>query len=149
MAKNVGRDSGRPQLVIGEERDRFHASDQIGPEGFGRGGAGKSARHADDRDVGGLAVRYVIPRSTTSACPVMKPAADDSRNNAAAAISSAVPNRPSGVLRTNVRSWRSVNPATISLWKYPGASELTRMLLGPSSRARARVNPSRAALVAL
>src|SRR6185295_7905525 len=54
MAESVRRDSGGSQLVIGEERDRFHASDQIGPEGFGRGGAGKSARHADDRDVRGL-----------------------------------------------------------------------------------------------
>jgi hypothetical protein len=39
---------------------------------------------------------------------------------------------------------RRLNPATISLWKYPGASELTRMLLGPSSRARVPSSCSRA-----
>src|SRR5260370_347021 len=38
---------------------------------------------------------------------------------------------------------------TISVWKEPGGSELTRMCRGPSSGARARVNPSSAALVAL
>ena len=65
----------------------------------------------------GLCGHKVRPPSMTIVCPVMKAAAGDSRNNAAAAISSTVPSRPSGVLRRIARRWRSPSPFTMSLSK--------------------------------
>ncbi len=51
MAEHVRRNAGDAQLVVGEERDRFDAANQIAPERLGCRGARKPARHADDRDI--------------------------------------------------------------------------------------------------
>src|SRR5262249_14091774 len=93
--------------------------------------------------------QHVIPPSTTRICPVMKDASADARKWTALATSSMRARRPSGVRRAMRCLSSSAILLTMSLSKYPGATELTRMLCGPSSRARLRVIPSSAALVAL
>src|SRR5437588_1960709 len=97
--------------------------------------------HADQRS----------PPDTLSVSPVTHAAASEARYSTAGAMSSGLPERPSGVSATSCRS-KSVpmtTPMSItpSVSVKPGFTALTRMPRGPSSRASACVSVSTAPLV--
>ena len=86
------------------------------------------------------------PPSTCSTSPVMYEAPGEARKATAAATSSGVPKRRSGI-RPRISSAATSRMArVIALSMTPGATALTRMPLDASSTARARVNPSRPGL---
>src|ERR1700730_17766302 len=89
------------------------------------------------------------PPSTTSTWPVMKPAAGEHRNATAAATSSALPSRCSGVRLTSSATISSVSEASVSSVRtYPGATALQVMLREPISLAIDLVKPISPALAA-
>ena len=65
-------------------------------------------------------------------------AAGETRNATAAATSSGVPHRPSGVAAITVSWVRTSAPASHLVWIQPGATTLTRTR-GANSRARQRL----------
>src|SRR4029077_11020037 len=90
---------------------------------------------------------YIItrPPSTARTWPVMKAASSEARNATACAISSGVPNRPSGV-RAVISAWSASGRSWVSSVRTnPGATALTVMEREASSRATALVKPMRPA----
>ena len=89
----------------------------------------------------------VNPPSAIITCPVIKEAASDTRNAATLAISSASPNRPSGILVTSssYRSGVARVLAVIGVAIGPGAMALTPILRSAISSASERVRPFRPA----
>src|SRR5262249_30531086 len=80
----------------------------------------------------------ILPPSTTSDCPVMYAASRDARKHTAAATSSGVPARPTGVYRAASRSDSVLEAVAI----HPGATPLIVIPLRAVSSATARIIPS-------
>jgi len=78
------------------------------------------------------------PPSTGTVAPFTCPLALLAKNTTNPAISSGLPNLPVGFLLANasVPPMASINPFAMRVGKKPGAMELQRMCLGPSSMAR-------------
>jgi len=78
------------------------------------------------------------PPSTGTVAPFTCPLALLAKNTTNPAISSGLPNLPVGFLLANASGppMASINPFAMRVGKKPGAMELQRMCLGPSSMAR-------------
>src|SRR5438309_4506027 len=87
-----------------------------------------------------------IPPLTASTSPVIYDASSDARKHTAAAISSAVPSRPSGICDAQSTCDFSVIARVMSVSTMPGATALAVMPRDPTSRASALTNPIRPAL---
>jgi hypothetical protein len=97
-----------------------------------------------------VAAGYIItsPPSTASTWPVMNAASSLARKATAWAISSVVPNRPSGVLEV-ISAWRASGRSWVSSVRTkPGATALQVIPRDASSRAVAFVRPMRPAFAA-
>ena len=90
-------------------------------------------------------VHAVLPPSTVTVVPVTRLASSDKRYETAPAASFGSA-RPSGALRRIDSSLSPSRPAVMSVAMKPGATQLTVMLVRPSSLASDRVNPLSPAL---
>ena len=79
---------------------------------------------------------------------VIKDARPEARNAASSATSSLLPSLPSVVRSTSSAFSSGVNQSSMGVSMQPGQMQLTRMPLGPSSLASARVKEITAPLVA-
>src|SRR6266478_5835584 len=86
----------------------------------------------------------MLPPSTTTPCPVMYEASGEARKQTAAATSSGVPARPSGVCRAAIFSDSVEDAVAIQ----PGAMPLMVIPSPAVSMATARIMPSIAAFAA-
>src|SRR6266542_4169467 len=93
------------------------------------------------------AAHRTAPPLTRITCPVRYAAAGETNQRAAAATSSGVPQRPSGVSRSTRSCHPPDAPAPHAVLIHPGARQLTRTS-GASVRARLLVKAITAALVA-
>src|SRR5690606_13660324 len=89
---------------------------------------GHEAEARDHHAAGRVAAAHDIasPPSTDRRAPVMNEASSEHRNATAAATSSGVPSRPSGVLSRRPSRCSSDRAAVMSVVMYPGATALTR-----------------------
>src|SRR6185369_6244997 len=84
---------------------------------------------------------WVWPPSATISCPVTQPASSEARNATAGAMSAATARRGMAwSIWTNSNASACLLASTPSVSVRPGATELTVIPWGPSSRASARVN---------
>ena len=89
-----------------------------------------------------------MPPLTASTCPVMYPAASDARKHTAAATSSGVPKRPSGIADAQL-AWASVLMSRVmSVSMSPGATTFTVIDREATSRASAFEKPMTPAFAA-
>src|SRR5688572_17808233 len=95
-----------------------------------------------------LQVPTTTPPSTLSTAPLMKLASSDARKRYAFATSRGSPMRRTGVRSTMLFRIASGICRTISVAMKPGATALTVMPFGPSSRAQTFVRPMTPAFVA-
>src|SRR5262245_8634555 len=86
-----------------------------------------------------------IPPFTANTCPVIYDASSDARKATAAATSSTVPSRPSGICAAQSACACSVTARVMSVSIMPGATALTVMLRDATSCARALTKPMRPA----
>ncbi len=153
---DVQADEGRtrPRWIrsVGDERCLVRSrSRYAGVRARGRG-----AVRADSGGCGALLSRgparptaYAVdPASTVSVTPVMLRALSPSRNSTAFATSSGSARRRSAARRTTRSCCRSGSPSVMSVSMNPGATAFTVMPSLPTSRASARVKPTRDALLA-
>jgi hypothetical protein len=107
------------------------------------GGAGRWLGQFRSTSLSGASCAELAP-STTSTWPLMYDAPGAERNATAAATSSAVPGRPTGVARPILISCSGEEAVAIQ----PGATALTVVPRRPTSTASARVSPVIPALAA-
>src|SRR5579864_1634867 len=86
-------------------------------------------------------VYMYIPPLTASTCPVIYDASSDARKHAAAATSSTVPSRPSGICRSSSPCAAAATARVMSVSIIPGAMTLTVIAREATSRASALANP--------
>src|SRR5690606_38080329 len=82
-----------------------------------------------------------MPPLTASTCPVIYDASSEARKQTAAAMSSGVPSRPSGMRSAQAACAPSARPRVMSVSIMPGATAFTVMPREATSRASAFVNP--------
>jgi len=108
-------------------------------------GASSATRSGSD---GTAARQAVLPASTVSTVPVMFFALSPIRNSTASAMSSLPASRRRALRRTICSRCALPMPSVMSVSMKPGATALTLMPAGPTSRASERVKPISEALVA-
>ncbi len=88
------------------------------------------------------------PPFTPMTCPVIKADPSSASHRMVRATSSGVPMLPKGVSSRRAASVSGSKASFISVAMTPGATQFTRMPLGPSSLASALVKPMTAAFAA-